>query len=170
MGLGIRRAVRRIVGRALRRPAPTEVDVRGVREPDLRPPPAVPEPASAAASPDRGSAPAAPVQTMAATEVGVRQVAEPPPPKPSTAPPPGSVPAPDPILAKQKKHWEKTRKGVLAHLADNGGSMHLAALHGFSEQRFFVGHAAFSRLLEELVAEGLVTVDDEGTVALGGAA
>lgn len=155
MGLGIRRALRRIAGRVRREPAPTELDVRGVPEPDL-----ASAPASVAAP-----SPASPVEATAKTELGVRRVDE--PPKPSRELPADSVPATDPMVAKQKKHWAKTRKGVMGHLAERGGSLHLSELHGYSEQRFFVGHAAFSRLLEELVGEGLVTVDDDtGSVTL----
>ena len=54
------------------------------------------------------------------------------------------------------KHWEKTRRGLLKKIQKEGGSIGLAALHDFSERRYFIGHQKFSMIMEELVEEELV--------------
>jgi hypothetical protein len=69
--------------------------------------------------------------------------------------------------AKQAKHWAKTRKGVLGYLIDKGGSVGMPELHDFSEGRFFIAHAAFSRLMEEYTKERLVDYEsDTGTITI----
>lgn len=66
---------------------------------------------------------------------------------------------------KIRKHREKTKKGVLKHLSQKGGSTSLAELHDYSEKRFFVAHRAFSSLMEEVVDEGLILWDATSGIA-----
>jgi hypothetical protein len=60
---------------------------------------------------------------------------------------------------KQKRHWDKTRKGVLKWLDEQGGSASMKDMHDFSERKFFIAHRSFSRLMEELTEDGTVTYD-----------
>jgi hypothetical protein len=45
---------------------------------------------------------------------------------------------------------------MLKWIADHGGEASMKDMHDHSEKRYFVGHRAFSRLMEEYTAEGLV--------------
>ena len=67
---------------------------------------------------------------------------------------------------KQKAHFTKTKKAALKLAADNGGSCSMADMHKLTESQFFVAHQRFSMMLEECVADGLVTVDGSNTIAL----
>ncbi len=59
---------------------------------------------------------------------------------------------------------------MLAFVAEQGGSAPLRAMHDHSESTFFVAHASFSRLMEELVDEELLDFDhDTGTATLSDA-
>ncbi len=60
---------------------------------------------------------------------------------------------------RQKAHFERARKGVLKFLNDKGGQLPLAELHDYSLNKFLIQHQAFSRLMESLVDEKLVTYD-----------
>ena len=60
---------------------------------------------------------------------------------------------------KIQKHLHRTRMGLLKFLDKNGGILGLAELHDHSEKRYFVGHKKFSDLLEDLVAEELISYD-----------
>lgn len=75
---------------------------------------------------------------------------------------------------KQKALLERAGKGLLKHLIEQGGTVALGDLHAFSERRFFIAHQAFSRLMEDLTARGLVdfnwdtraaTITDAGRAA-----
>ncbi len=58
--------------------------------------------------------------------------------------------------AKAAHHFEKTRRGVLRFIDEQGGETGLAEMHDHSERRYFVGHKRFSDLMEGLVAESLI--------------
>ena len=58
--------------------------------------------------------------------------------------------------AKQARHWQRTRKGMLKWLAEQGGTATLADMHTKSESKYFVAHRQFSRLMEEFTEQGLV--------------
>jgi len=57
------------------------------------------------------------------------------------------------------------RKGLLAFLAKQGGTLPMRELHTHSLLFYQAGHQAFSQLMEGLVADGLVVFDD-GTFTL----
>jgi hypothetical protein len=57
------------------------------------------------------------------------------------------------------------RRGLLAFLAKQGGSLPMRELHTHSLVFYQAGHQAFSQLMEGLVADELVTFDD-GTFTL----
>lgn len=57
------------------------------------------------------------------------------------------------------------RRGLLAFLAKQGGSLPMRELHTHSLLFYQAGHQAFSQLMEGLVADGLVQFD-EGTFVL----
>lgn len=62
---------------------------------------------------------------------------------------------------KQKAHFEKARKGMLAWLAKrDGGAATLFDMHEHSSSRYLVTHQAFSRMMESFVAEKLVDYDE----------
>lgn len=54
---------------------------------------------------------------------------------------------------------QAARKGLLKHLARQGGACHIRDLHEFSTMRYGAGHQAFSQLMEGLVGDELVTYD-----------
>jgi hypothetical protein len=66
---------------------------------------------------------------------------------------------------RQRAYFERTRKGVLRWLADQGGSAPMREMHDFSQSKFLVAHQGFSKLMEACVDEGLVEFD-RGTVTL----
>jgi hypothetical protein len=66
---------------------------------------------------------------------------------------------------RQKAHWDRTRRGILRFVADQGGRAGLRELHDHSERTYFVAHVGFSRLMEELTAEGLLDYDHDTAVA-----
>jgi len=61
--------------------------------------------------------------------------------------------------AKAAHHFEKTRRGVLRFIDEQGGEASLADMHDHSERRYFVGHKRFSDLMEGLVADSLISYD-----------
>jgi hypothetical protein len=66
------------------------------------------------------------------------------------------------------KHMAKTKKGLIKKIMSQDGSMNLTDLHTYSEARYFVGHKRFSDLMEELIAEELVSYTyEDGIVSLG---
>jgi hypothetical protein len=66
---------------------------------------------------------------------------------------------------RQKAHWERTRRGILRFVADQGGRSALRELHDYSERTFFVAHVGFSRLMEELTGAGLLDYDHDTAIA-----
>jgi hypothetical protein len=76
----------------------------------------------------------------------------------------------------QREHMHRARQGLLKFIFDRGGSAQLNELHGFSEKKYFIAHQGFSRLMDGVVAEGLVEFDfisntamltESGRAALG---
>lgn len=61
---------------------------------------------------------------------------------------------------KQQAHWRKAKKAVLEHVVVKGGTASLGDLHGYAESNWFIAHQRFSSLMEECVAEELVTFAD----------
>src|SRR6185295_7982721 len=66
---------------------------------------------------------------------------------------------------KQRAYFERTKKGMLRWLADQGGSAPMREMHDYSASQFLVAHQGFSKLMEACVDEGLVEFD-KGTVSL----
>ena len=66
---------------------------------------------------------------------------------------------------KQRAYFERTKKGVLLWLADQGGTAPMREMHDYSERKFLVAHQGFSKLMRACVDEGLVEYD-RGTVTL----
>ena len=58
---------------------------------------------------------------------------------------------------KIRKHLLRTKKGLLKFIQKEGGTTDLGALNHHSEIRFLIGHQKFSQLMEEFVAEDLIT-------------
>ncbi|MFT5684735.1 MAG: hypothetical protein ACI8RZ_005679 [Myxococcota bacterium] len=114
------------------------------------------------------AAPAAPSRPVAAKPAA--RPAAPPPAKPT--PPPAALSEEDRIKQeKAAKHMKRTRKGVLKFVADQGGTVSLADMHKHSEMRYFVGHQKFSKMMEEMISEGLLDyshADGTGTITPGG--
>lgn len=130
---------------------PNPVEPLRPTAPEAAPPVAVPVPVEAAPVVAAASA-VAPAPEAAAAK------------KPVAAPEPvaaaGDPPAKTPSaaeLAKQAKHWQRTRKGMLKWLVEQGGEASMADMHAKSEAKFFVAHRSFSRLMEEFTGEELVT-------------
>lgn len=134
-------------------PNPVE-PLRPVEREPVRPVAAVAPPAAAPVvpvpTPVTVAAPA-PVVASAPAPVAAPEVAGPP-----AADAPSKTPsAAD--LAKQAKHWQRTRKGMLKWLVEQGGEASMADMHAKSEAKYFVAHRGFSRLMEEFTGEELVT-------------
>jgi hypothetical protein len=66
---------------------------------------------------------------------------------------------------KQRAHFERTKKGVLRWLAEQGGSATLADMHEYSSSKFLVAHQGFSKLMESCVEEALVDYDRASNTA-----
>jgi len=58
---------------------------------------------------------------------------------------------------KVARHLAKTRRGVLQFVVKQGGTAPLAEMHKHSEMRYFIAHQKFSKMMESLVDEGLLT-------------
>jgi hypothetical protein len=56
---------------------------------------------------------------------------------------------------------DAARRGILKFLDKKGGSISLALLHGHSKLMYQAAHEAFSKLMEGLVGDGLVTFSDQ---------
>lgn len=69
---------------------------------------------------------------------------------------------------RQARAWARARKGVLRFVAGApDGISHLSAMHTHSEQNYFIAHQSFSRLMEEMVSDGLLEWNsDEGTATI----
>jgi len=61
---------------------------------------------------------------------------------------------------KQQAHWLKAKQAVLNHAVEKGGTASMQDLHGYAESNWFIAHQKFSWLMEECVAEELVTFAD----------
>ena len=118
---------------------------------------------------DQGAPPAAskPPPPPPPKPVKPLKVNPPPPEKvattPPKVPPKAAAPASDKAapLSEDKvaRHRERTRKGLLKKTLESGGTIGLGELHEHSERRFFVGHKAFSDMMEDLVRENLLLFD-----------
>ncbi len=90
---------------------------------------------------------------------------EPPPAVATEVPPPtpeATPAAPKPVdEEKVKRHRAKAQRGVLKHLANKGGTMAMKDLHDFSEQRYFIAHAGFSKMMEFFVDNHYVDFDQD---------
>ncbi len=62
-------------------------------------------------------------------------------------------------LEKQKQFFERARRGVLAHLDEQGGRLNMSALHEYSLKKYLIQHQRFSVMMESFVAENLVAFD-----------
>lgn len=117
------------------------------------------------AEPAPSSEPAPPPKVAPAASSGPPPLPEPPshrPPLDVLAETPKAKPKKKPSAAdRQKKHWERTRKGVLAFVHEQGGRSTLRDMHDHSESTYFVAHVSFSRLMEELTDEGLLDYDHD---------
>lgn len=83
-------------------------------------------------------------------------------PEPSTSPStkPTVSSSADPVSQdKIERHRKRTRQGLLKKTIEAGGTIGLAVLHDHSEKRFFVGHKAFSDMLEQMVEDELFLFD-----------
>ena len=72
---------------------------------------------------------------------------------------------------KVARHLEKTRRGVLQFVVKQGGSAPLAEMHKHSEMRYFIAHQKFSKMMEALVDEGLLSYSQSegvGTITEAG--
>ncbi len=61
--------------------------------------------------------------------------------------------------AKLKAFFERARKGVLAFLEEQGGSLPMGELHDYSLSKYFIQHQGFSKMMETFVDEELVDYD-----------
>ena len=138
-------------------PAPSEAPPAAAPE---TPPAAAPEtpPAAAAATPT----PAEPAAPRPARPKRPATPALPPLPQPET---PIKVTTKETPAEKQKKHWERARRGVLRFVLEKGGQATLRELHEHSESTYFIAHVSFSRLMEELTGEKLLDYDHDTATA-----
>lgn len=113
-------------------------------------------------APAEAARPAAPMARSSAVESSAPTApasATPEAPRPAAPPPPppkALSPEEQEKQAKIAAHFEKARKGVLRHLAENGGTMSMGDMHDFSERRYFVAHQGFSRMMEGFVTDGFI--------------
>lgn len=117
---------------------------------------------------DKGSPAGWMPSTAATPSYGEADPAAQPAPGPEPAPtakkklaPTGDVLGPDdgPDVSKERMARLKAKKAVLQQLAKLGGEAGMKDLHDFSERRYFVAHKAFSDLMEEYTAQGLIDFD-----------
>lgn len=166
-GLHLRRTARRGLARALEALA-TVVDLpdddAAVATPPVEVPAPPPEPPKV--EPPK---PLAPLPTIAkATPPSPAELAAAKAPK---AAKPKAVETPAAAKAKaspedrQRQHWERTRRGLLRFVHEQGGKVSLRELHEHSEKTFFVAHVGFSRMMEELTDQGLLAYDHDTALA-----
>ena len=60
---------------------------------------------------------------------------------------------------KQKAFFERSRKGVLKYLDEQGGNLSMSQMHDYSMNKYLIQHQGFSKMMETFVDEGLVTFD-----------
>ena len=63
------------------------------------------------------------------------------------------------------RHRRKAKLGLLRFVSEKEGVVDLATLHTHSEMRYFIGHKAFSDLMEEMVDEEFLKFDWEKSLA-----
>ena len=119
---------------------------RSEAKPPPPPPPTRPVPVSRSES--------TPASNPSSTAASTPQPKTPTPAKPSVDS--SAAPLSDDKVA---RHRERTRKGLLKKTLEAGGTIGLGELHEHSERRFFVGHKAFSDMMEDLVREDLLHFD-----------
>ncbi len=70
---------------------------------------------------------------------------------------------------RQRAHWLKAKRAILSHAIEKGGTASLQDLHSYAESNWFIAHQKFSWLMEECVAEELVSfADGEFTITPAG--
>jgi len=141
---------------------PDDAPAKAARKPKAKALAPLPQPPVPAAAP-----PKAGKRGKAAVEAAPPEPAKPAPaqPTPAQPAPAAAPPAADANAERQKKHWDRTRKGVLRFVREKGGSATLRDLHDHSEQTYFVAHVSFSRLMEELTGEALLSYDHNTATA-----
>jgi hypothetical protein len=137
---------------------PDDAPAKAARKPKALAP--LPQPPVPAAAP-----PKAGKRGKAAVDAAPPEPAKPAQPPPAPPAPAAAPPAADANAERQKKHWDRTRKGVLRFVREKGGSATLRDLHDHSEQTYFVAHVSFSRLMEELTGEALLSYDHNTATA-----
>ena len=97
------------------------------------------------------------------TPAAPRTQTAPPTPSPAaTATKPAPVPAKETVDdAKIQRHRAKAQRGVLKHLAKEGGTLSMKDLHDYSERRWFIAHAGFSKMMEFFVEDRYVDFDHD---------
>lgn len=176
-GLDLRRRLRRRLARGLEALAahldtPTEpswAPPPPTAEP-ARPaePPRPPEPAPAPVSPPKTALPPLPaIEKPTATKAPARKApkAPTPAPAPTASDTPAAAKAKESPEDRQRKHWERTRLGLLRFVHEGGGKASLRDLHEHSEKTYFVAHVGFSRMMEELTDQGLLHYDHDTALA-----
>ncbi|MCB9743733.1 MAG: hypothetical protein H6740_14130 [Alphaproteobacteria bacterium] len=68
-------------------------------------------------------------------------------------------------LEKQRRFMDRARKGVLKHIVEAGGELHMKDMHDYSERRFFIAHRAFSDMMEFFVEQQLIDFDPSSMMA-----
>jgi hypothetical protein len=166
-GLHLRRTVRRGLARGLEAlAAVVDVPERTERAPE--PATVVPEPAAPA---PKAPEPAKPLPPLPAVD-------KPKPPTPAelaAARTPGAARPPAETSAgaaarvspedRQRQHWERTRRGLLLFVHEQGGRVSLRDLHEHSDKTYHVAHVGFSRMMEELTDQGLLAYDHDTALA-----
>ncbi len=109
------------------------------------------------------SGPLPPLPSLAKAPAPSAKRAPPPAPEPkaATAETPAAAKAKESPEDRQRKHWERTRVGLLRFVHESGGRTSLRDLHNHSEKTYFVAHVGFSRMMEELTDQGLVAYDHD---------
>lgn len=144
----LKKAVRSLLGDPVASD-PNPVEPLRPTAPEVTPPPTAKAPVQA--PPVVESAPAVAAAPVAAPAVAAPEAAAPPAAEAAAKTPSAAD------LAKQAKHWQRTRKGMLKWLVEQGGEASMADMHAKSEAKYFVAHRSFSRLMEEFTGEELVT-------------
>ncbi len=124
------------------------------------------QPSPAGPNPGPKAQPASPSRPSALRAVPSPSPSPPPaavaPPAPAPAPataPPAAEPSAEEAAEKAARHFERTRRAVLRFIDEQGGVADLAAMHDYSERKYFIGHRRFSDLMESLVDDELIDYD-----------
>lgn len=115
----------------------------------------------------RPATPPAPAARAAPPPPGEQVPPEPPVEATAVAPaPPPAATEPAAVPAdKAAWHFERTRRAVLRFIEDHDDVSDLAAMHDYSERRYFIGHKRFSDLMETLLDEHFIQYDHSTGVA-----